>query len=264
MGEPHRARMCPPRNVYCHMPFTFSHPAIVLPLTSLPARWYSLTGLVIGSLTPDFEYFLRMDTVGEIGHTLIGIFLFDLPVGLILTFIFHNIVRNSLFVNLPKPLASRLIEFTTFNWNTHFRNTWPVVVTSILIGAASHILWDSFTHRGGFFVEVIPTLKRTINVWHYDIGIFSILQHASTIGGGIAIVYAISTLPIKEKVNGGINPKYWVTVIIIAQLAVVIRVATHIAYVSVGNVIVIAISATMIGLTVTPLVLRNSTARRET
>ena len=39
------------------MPFTFSYPAIVLPLTYLPRRWFSLTGLIIGSLTPDFEDF---------------------------------------------------------------------------------------------------------------------------------------------------------------------------------------------------------------
>lgn len=29
------------------MSFTFSHPAIVLPLTFLPRQWFSLTGLVI-------------------------------------------------------------------------------------------------------------------------------------------------------------------------------------------------------------------------
>ncbi|WP_262496247.1 DUF4184 family protein [Flavobacterium piscis] len=39
------------------MPFTFSHPAIILPLKYLPKNWISLTGLIIGSLTPDFEYF---------------------------------------------------------------------------------------------------------------------------------------------------------------------------------------------------------------
>lgn len=42
------------------MSFTFSHPAIVSPLNYFPNKWFSLTGLVIGSLTPDFEYFLRM------------------------------------------------------------------------------------------------------------------------------------------------------------------------------------------------------------
>ena len=39
------------------MPFTFSHPAIVLPLTFLRRQWFSLTGLAVGSLTRDVKYF---------------------------------------------------------------------------------------------------------------------------------------------------------------------------------------------------------------
>ena len=45
------------------MPFTFSHPAIVLPLVRKSGHWFSATGLIIGSLTPDFEYFMRMRIV---------------------------------------------------------------------------------------------------------------------------------------------------------------------------------------------------------
>src|SRR6188768_3414024 len=99
------------------MPFTFSHPAIILPLTCLPRKWFSLTGLVIGSLTPDFEYFLRMKIQGHYSHTISGIFCFDLPLGILLAFIFHNVVRNSLFDNLPTILKSRLLAFKHFDWN---------------------------------------------------------------------------------------------------------------------------------------------------
>ena len=56
------------------MPFTFSHPALILPLKYFPNKWFSLTGLVIGSLTPDFEYFLRMRIKSVYSHTLEGIF----------------------------------------------------------------------------------------------------------------------------------------------------------------------------------------------
>jgi hypothetical protein len=55
------------------MPFTFSHPAIILPLAYLPKKWYSMTGLVIGSLVPDFEYFLRMSMAGYHSHTIAGL-----------------------------------------------------------------------------------------------------------------------------------------------------------------------------------------------
>ena len=96
------------------MPFTFSHPAIILPLTFLPKKWYSLTGLVIGSLTPDFEYFLRMKIQSNYSHSLSGIFWFDIPLSICLAFIFHNYVRNSLFDNLPTILKSRLTNYKAF------------------------------------------------------------------------------------------------------------------------------------------------------
>jgi len=102
------------------MPFTFSHPAIVLPLKFLPKRWFSLTALVIGSLTPDFEYFIRMKVQSDFSHTFLGIFWFYLPLGILLAFIFHNTVRNSLFVNIPMSLKSRLNRFNEFNWNRYF------------------------------------------------------------------------------------------------------------------------------------------------
>lgn len=103
------------------MPFTFSHPAIILPLTYLPKKWFSLTGLVIGSLTPDFEYFIRMRIKSDYSHTIEGLFWFDLPLGLLIAFIFHNIVRDSLFDNLPTFLNSRISKFKQLKWNEHFK-----------------------------------------------------------------------------------------------------------------------------------------------
>jgi len=50
------------------MPFTFSHPAIVLPLATLRRQWISATGLIIGSITPDFEYFIRMKNTESTGE----------------------------------------------------------------------------------------------------------------------------------------------------------------------------------------------------
>ena len=140
------------------MPFTFSHPAIVLPLAYLPSRWVSLTGLVIESLTPDFEYFLRMKIQSNYSHTLGGLFWFDLPLGILLAFIFHNIVRSPLIDNLPDFLKERFLIFDRFHWNQYFKKNYLVVVISILIGAASHVLWDGFTHHGGYFVEKLPVL----------------------------------------------------------------------------------------------------------
>jgi hypothetical protein len=191
------------------MPFTFSHPAIILPLTYLPRNWFSLTGLVIGSLTPDFEYFLRMRVKSNYSHTLEAIFWFDLPLGLLLAFIFHNIVRDSLFDNLPTFFKSRFYTFRQFEWNRFFYKNWLVVIISILIGSASHLFWDSFTHEHGYFVETIPSLTNTIDIFGRQIPIFKILQHSSTIIGGLVIALAFYKLPTEKSVNKKINLKYW-------------------------------------------------------
>ena len=57
------------------MPFTFSHPAIILPLKKLPKKYISMTGLIVGSIAPDFEYFLRMKS--KYSHTMSGILWYD-------------------------------------------------------------------------------------------------------------------------------------------------------------------------------------------
>ncbi len=240
------------------MPFTFSHPAIVLPLTFLPRQWFSMTGLVIGSLTPDFEYFLRMRIKSNYSHTIDGLFWFDLPLGLLLAFMFHNIVRDSLFDNLPTFLKSRFSTFKQFDWNEHFKRNWFVVLISILIGAASHIFWDSFTHDHGYFVQTIPTLQNSVDFLGRQIPILKILQHSSTLLGGLVIAFAIYKLPTNKSENEKINLKYWVILAGFTLTIIAVRLLSGLELKQYGNVIVTAISAGLISLTITPLLIKKN------
>jgi hypothetical protein len=84
------------------MPFTFSHPAIILPfLKSRKKNLFSATGLIVGSIIPDFEYFLTLSVERRFGHTINGIFYFDLPCALFICFIFHGLIKKPLLNNLP-------------------------------------------------------------------------------------------------------------------------------------------------------------------
>ncbi len=237
------------------MPFTFSHPAIILPLQRIHKQWFSLTSLVIGSLTPDFEYFLRMEIKGEIGHTLYGLFLFCLPVGIVLTFIFHNIVRNTLFDNLPLFFKERFVIFKKFNWNNYFKQNWFVVISSIIIGAFSHLFWDAFTHYDGFFVALVPLLKSDISILDKQIPVFKILQHLSTLIGAVIIFFTIYKLPLHKTEKQPMILKYWLYILIIAITIVILRFAYGLKLAAYGNVIVTIISAIMIGLILTPFIL---------
>lgn len=240
------------------MPFTFSHPAIVLPLTLLPRRWFSLTGLVIGSLTPDFEYFLRMRIKSTYSHTLEGLFCFDLPLGLLLAFLFHKIVKDKLIENLPAFLKSRFSIFRMFEWNQYFKLNWRAVIISILIGAASHLFWDSFTHETGFFVELIPVLQQSVDFLGMTIPILKILQHSSSLVGGIVIGILIYKLPTNKFENQKINPIYWVVVAGLTVVIVSLRLLSGLEFNQYGNFIVTVISAVLIALIITPWFMRTN------
>jgi len=61
------------------MPFTLCHPALVVPLHRCVRRWTSLSALVIGSMAPDFVYFLPAGVDGVFSHSVPGLFLYCVP-----------------------------------------------------------------------------------------------------------------------------------------------------------------------------------------
>ena len=233
------------------MPFTFSHPAIVLPLTYLPRKWYSLTGLITGSVIPDFEYFIRMKVQSNYSHTIGGLFWFDLPLGVFFAFLFHDLVRNSLFENLPTILKSRFARFEHFDWNEYFESNWLIVTISILIGAASHLLWDSFTHSTGYFVNTFPELRNTVNFIKIQIPVYKFLQHLSTLTGGLVVILIIRKLRVDKRVKGKFNLKYWGVLIGLTFTVIILRLLSGLSYKQYASLIVSAISAALIALILT-------------
>lgn len=235
------------------MPFTLSHPAIVLPLRYLPARWTSLTGLVVGSIVPDFEYFIRMSSRSIYSHTWLGLFWFDLPLALLISFLFHGIVRNPLARNTPF-LRRRLMAFDSFNWNRHFSSSGPVIVLSILVGAASHILWDGVTHQNDFF----PILSEVTNRFGSSMAWFEVLQRASTIAGGLVVAVVLITLPRNEKPVLPIRYGFWLVAILITGVVLSVRVAATEGAIRLQFFVIIAVSALMVGLFCASLLYRRA------
>jgi hypothetical protein len=235
------------------MPFTFSHPALIFPLKYLPDRLISFTGLVIGSMAPDFEYFMRM-TVGSIySHTFFGLFYFDLPVGIVLTFIFHDIVRDSFIDHLPGQLRRRFLELKTFNWDNAFKTTWAVVIFSILIGASSHILWDGFTHPLGYFVQRSAFLKQKIQLVGFRLPVYSILQNLSSLIGGTIVILFIRRMPKSQIKFQHKKDSYWFGVTMIVVTIMIVRFLSGLTLARYGNVIVSLISAFFIAIILIPL-----------
>ncbi|MFV0538344.1 MAG: DUF4184 family protein [Dysgonomonas sp.] len=237
------------------MPFTFSHPSIVLPLMYFPKRWVSSTGLIVGSMIPDFEYFIRMKPHSDYSHTLGGIFWFSLPLALVVSFIFHLIVRNTLYDNLPAFFKSRFVIFKQFDWISYFKKNWITVIISILIGIITHLFWDSFTHNGAYFVQRIPFLERTFSLFNVEVPVFKFLQHGSTLLGAIIIFYVVWKLP-KNNNEALSNKWYWLGFSLLVILIVSIRLIAGLDYKLYGQLIVSFITALILSLILTPLFLK--------
>lgn len=173
------------------MPLTIAHPAAVLPLrgTRLP-----FAALVVGSLTPDIEYLFHLTPSGHIGHTLAGLLTFCLPAGLVSLVIVERLWARPAAALMGRagssfePLSSRF----------------ALTCVALLIGALSHLAWDSFTHPHGWMVEWVPLLRMTL--WESPWGslkVFKVLQHGST-ATGLAVV-AIAVRPVFRA----LSPRAW-------------------------------------------------------
>lgn len=239
------------------MPFTFAHPAIVLPFNNLKTRLLSLTGLVVGAIVPDFEYFIRMHIYSIYSHSIGGLFWFDTPLGVLIAFLFHNVVRNKLFDNLPSFLSRRLSPYKTFNWNNYFRKHLLVVLCSIFIGACSHLFLDAFTHPAGYFVKLFPEIFSQAVI--ATIPLYKILQHTFTLISVLYIIYYIRKMPEGEgHLLNQSTLKYWIMVIICTACIVALRFWIMPDYQTIANVIVSTISAFLIATMIVPQLLKGA------
>ncbi|MDN3581377.1 DUF4184 family protein [Mucilaginibacter flavus] len=216
-------------------------------MSELSKRWFSLTGLIIGSITPDFEYFIRMRVKSVYSHTLPGLFWFDVPLGILLTFVYLAFIRDGLIAHLPSRFNRRFSKYGGIPVKKTLAYTAPIVL-SVLIGAASHLLWDAFTHPHGYFVQLMPILSIGVHAGGHYIYVYKLLQHGSTLVGLAFIAYLVYKLP-KEKQTKVVHIRwYWVTILIIVVLTIIARFLGGVTLKAYGNLIVTGISGFLIGL----------------
>jgi hypothetical protein len=210
------------------MPFTLSHPAAAIPF--LRTR-LDPSALVIGCMAPDFDYFLHFAPGWGFGHTLAGVFLFDLPAAFIVLWLFHVYAKDPLYTWLPASVRRR-IQLGTAALPVRNMGQFALVLMSILIGVATHILWDSFTHPNFWPYQHWQFLHRTVELPVYGtMGYLRVIQHGSTLFGAAVLLlwfclWFRRTPPIEpETASSSLkNPRAALWVIsIVALIAAVLR-----------------------------------------
>lgn len=178
------------------MPFTPSHAVVALPFVRTPLI---PAAIAVGAMSPDLPLFLRGTPVTyQLTHSNL------LATGLIalaLLLVWWAVLRPAVRELSPRWLATRLPQ----NWDAvgldivatvrgghdggaqrPRSQAWVVgllIAASLLLGVASHVVWDAFTHEGRWGLDLFPALTER---WGPLDG-YKWLQHASSVVG-LAIV----------------------------------------------------------------------------
>jgi hypothetical protein len=149
------------------VPFTFSHPAAVLPLLDGSRGRGPLiaAGLVAGSMAPDAPFFadslLRgSHGFGAVTHRWWAVPTVDVLIAGGLTCWWYGLVH---------PEAARPVAREQYGW----------FAVSAALGAATHAGWDSFTHDGRAGVAAFPFL----NTEWAGLPLYTALQYGSSAVG---------------------------------------------------------------------------------
>lgn len=226
------------------MPFTLAHSAIVLPLVR--NRNFSATALIAGSFAPDFEYFLRMSVHGTHGHTLPGIFYFDIPLVIAMSLVFHQLVKKNLISNLPLFLQSRFQACLQLDFLSYLRTNWALFLASAIVGSFSHIFWDSFTHATGYFARSLAFSQHSFQFFNSpNYPFYYGLQLLSTMSGMIILVIYITLMKPSAARLTYPSIAYWAFIAMGTLLTIFVRFSVKSIDFNIGNFVVTAIAGLM-------------------
>lgn len=165
------------------MPITLpAHPAAILPF----CRHLPVVPLVIGACAPDIAYVIGK--WAKVSHSWPGVLTFCVPAGLLALLWTESLLLPHLAPRLPRVLGVEWSRFARAGLRpTRDARAWLLVMVALALGAATHVLWDGFTHRrmwpardlyAGVFVAPHWPLTR-------------VLQHSSTLAGTALIALSL-------------------------------------------------------------------------
>ncbi|MGW6423592.1 DUF4184 family protein [Nocardia sp. NPDC055053] len=159
------------------MPFTLAHPLAVLPFR----RFLPLPALIAGSVAPDVVYYLPIPVSGSMTHSPLGVLGWDLVIGLALL---------SAFRLSAGPAAALLPHRVVLPAPVH-SGAWgraSSTIIALVLGAMTHLVWDSITQTAGFAVQHWDLLRAPVVEPHKT---YNVLGYASSLVGTAVLAYLL-------------------------------------------------------------------------
>lgn len=168
------------------MPFTLSHPLVVIPLRRLGLP---LTALAIGAMVPDVVLFLPLPVDYTFTHSLLGLISADLLIGLVLCGLWAAVLRAPLHDAAPSAVRARIPQ-PPLHVRPPGARTVLLAAAGVVLGGITHVLWDGFTHEHGMVVRHLPVLRASAPLFP----VYQWLQYGCSLLGlaGILAIIAVA------------------------------------------------------------------------
>lgn len=180
------------------MPVTFAHPLAVIPLKRIFVK-LSYPALICGSCGPDIELFVPfLNIPREWSHTAWGLFATSIPLAILLYLLFEQLFREIAEESLPWQISI-----------PRQNSSAGVVLFSILLGAFTHVFWDSFTHENTFITGTFSLFNITLfSVAGHGVIVSKVLQYFSSIvGTALVMLYTLNSY--RAAIRPGTEPEWY-------------------------------------------------------
>lgn len=244
------------------MPFTFAHPIYIAPAKIIKTQYLSFTGLVLGSMAPDFEYFIALEPYQRIGHTHWGLLLEAIPLSVVMILLLQ-IVMRPFALHLPSlfDLDARVYGLLR-SFDYRRLRSWVVFLASVVIGFYSHIILDAFTHQSGYAVTRLQALQNLL----WGLPVYKLMQYFLSMFGVMAELLIILRIFAQASVEAAgfsrIPSKrkrfYWICVIAAAAGVTAVKLAVTSSANTLGIVVVAPISGLVLGIAAAGVIFRKA------
>ena len=130
--------------------------------------------LVISSLAPDIPFYLSRFPARRT-HTALGVVTVDTALAAAGWVVWHGLLSRPALAAAPAAVRARLEDRVRPGLRPRLRDLRSVVrvLGGLAAGAATHVLWDEFTHAGRWGTEHLGALSavrrgRRVHVWAQD------------------------------------------------------------------------------------------------
>lgn len=170
------------------MPYTFSHIGYILPIKNRYQESFSATGLVFGSIAPDFDILFRFTNIRMhiFQYSFFEIILMIYPISLISAYFFHLICRDILIENLPDYFRIRLQHCYGYSFTYKLKHNFIKVSASVFFAIILHLVLDFAGHIiNAYYVQLLIsffTKNKIILNLSYLIAIYGLPILLSSLG----------------------------------------------------------------------------------